>query len=478
MDKNNFIKLLKVDICLLGGLRHKVLKKINIKINLKNAAKVYQIAKHFIFTDLTKLSLSYIERCFTMVCKTNDFLELDYTTVKKIVASSELRVSSELEVWKAAVYYVNHNYGKRKMFLKEILLKIRLHSLSDYALKSLNKSLTLNKLSGCAGIVNDVLLNKTTNFYPNKPSNFQLSRFCSQNNFDIFVSGGYSRNTILHKIVRNEFQKVTWKHFNVVKDLSPMSSQQYNHKTVYCNGEIYKFGGSDDNDQLLYSVEKYSLTTNKWECVTEMIDCRTGFCLCAFMDKIFIIGKRKNVRFTFQLKCECIVFDTKDNKFIKAADLNEPRSAAACTVFEGRVVVSGGHNINNMFGTNTVEAYDHVAHKWKFMPNMISKRFNHSLVARKNKLFVIGDYFVKRTAYYETYDSTCKQFVILKPMSEYIKLENDRNLHAFCIGGKIIILAEGSSRILIYDIEKDGWSENRFTASKYRGYSCTLAPQL
>ena len=55
------------------------------------------------------------------------------------------------------------------------------------------------------------------------------------------------------------------------------------------------------------------------------------------------------------------------------------RSHSACSVYEGRIVVSGGSN------NNTVED-DHIGDTWENMPNMINRRDGHKSV--KNKFFV------------------------------------------------------------------------------------------
>lgn len=45
-------------------------------------------------------------------------------------------------------------------------------------------------------------------------------------------------------------------------------------------------------------------------------------------------------------------------------------------------------SINNINGLTTVEVYDHLRDRWS--PRMIERRRGHSLVAIRNKLFVVG----------------------------------------------------------------------------------------
>ena len=53
-----------------------------------------------------------------------------------------------------------------------------------------------------------------------------------------------------------------------------------------------------------------------------------------------------------------ISFDTKSISWRKVASMNKSRASAACTVFEGRVVVSGGRSFRKSLELKTVEAYD------------------------------------------------------------------------------------------------------------------------
>ena len=88
--------------------------------------------------------------------------------------------------------------------------------------------------------------------------------------------------------------------------------------------------------------------------------------------------------------------------------MHQARKFASCTVFEGRVFVSGGFNNIQL---NNVEAYDHIDDSWSNMPNMIERRHHHRSVAIKNKLFIIGGHKVSSV---EVFHSVCNKFVLLK----------------------------------------------------------------
>lgn len=93
-------------------------------------------------------------------------------------------------------------------------------------------------------------------------------------------------------------------------------------------------------------------------------------------------------------------FYTNDHTWIHVASMKETRLRAACTVFEERVVISGGYN--SIRTLKTVEAYYHIAIEWSYMPSMIKAKYYHKLVTDKNNFFTVGRELVGM------YDSSCK----------------------------------------------------------------------
>ena len=135
--------------------------------------------------------------------------------------------------------------------------------------------------------------------------------------------------------------------------------------------------------------------------------------------------------------------------------MNQARSSAACAFFEERIIVSGGFN-NNYHISNTVESYDVLTDRWSTMPNMVSGSYMHSLVAVKNKLFVLS-----RKESWQVYDSVCKKFLRIKSP----KLKNTF-LNAFSIENKVFVLQDRLPKLICYDVDKKEWSEEECEVTK------------
>ena len=274
-----------------------------------------------------------------MVIETQNFLHLEFGQVLKILASSELNIHSEVEVLTAASSWLKHNSEERRTYAKELLLKVRLTLLSEHALKYILDSKTLlTEVQECVKILKEVYKNQlkqTTN-------NRFTTRYCSQNMFSFLLCGGF--DTLSMNAVKTVNQ-VYGSNLNKTKVLSPMTIKRRNFEAVCLKGEVYIFGGFDSNGDVLMPVEKYSPSNNTWNLITDMVDNCGHFCTCAFMDRIYIVG---GVCYqTYKATDSCLQFDTKNKSWEEIAKMNEARKFAACVVFQGNVVVSGGKNINN-----------------------------------------------------------------------------------------------------------------------------------
>ena len=97
-------------------LKGNLVNKFNHSLNVQKVAIYHQILSMFKHKNLENVMLNYIKRCFTVVSKTNNFSELNIHYLLKILASSELHITSELEVYNAACSWVDYNYKERCEF--------------------------------------------------------------------------------------------------------------------------------------------------------------------------------------------------------------------------------------------------------------------------------------------------------------------------------------------------------------------------
>ena len=446
------------------NVRSKLQTYLENQVNIRNMLMVFQLSKRFGLPSLFNTTFSHMERCFTTLAETRNFLELELSLVAKFLNSSELLISSELEIFNAANYWLSHNIKNRNKFAKYLLLKVRLPLLSYSSLEHLiNTCSSFTENSDCMALLKEVSESKDS-FFQHKPRICCTHRNCNQNMFNVLICGG--SDDVSNRVVGN-VNEINGKDFSSFKALPPMVKQRYLSEAVCIKRDVYVFGGLDVNRKMTMSVEKYSLDSKEWKIVAEMHEYREDFCTCAFMNKIFAMGgdmpgKKKVTN-------SCLQFDTSDYKWKEAGAMNQARMAAACAVFEGKIVVSGGLTYGYGGGLRAVESYDVTGDAWTPMCGMINGNFGHSMVAVRNKLFVMEPQMC------EVYDSAGDKFVLLKSLPG--------NVSYFCtavsIGHKIYAFNDGAEYVICYDTHNDVWTEEPFELLPFfMGFSCVKVPSF
>ena len=380
----------------------------------------------------------YLEKWFTEFVKTECFLEIDFALLHRILSSSNLEITSEIEVFDAADAWIRHDTKERSKHAKRLLLQVRFPLLSDCALKhTLNKSSTFKQIEDCRVVIEDVLSEKR--MFSQKSKSHFTNRFCTQpvqTASDEVLDGA----SVFYKGDVYTFYGASDKCTKTYENF--YDSDDYSSDINDISYKIY-----DDNPPII----KYSPLVNKsvkWANWYDENIYHCYFCLCSFMEKIYLLGG-----FEEDTTGVCYSFDPKTRIWTKKQHMLLEKESASAVVFSGRIVVSGGKfwedgeeiGEDELVPTTFVEVYDHISDSWSEFPSMNKRRANHKSFAIRNKLFVFGGHNTP-----EVYDSTCKKFVNLK-VPTWINKNYFRYLYT--MGSKIIMDS------LFYDFEKDEWSE-------------------
>ena len=193
-----------------------------------------------------------------------------------------------------------------------------------------------------------------------------------------------------------------------------------------------RINSNEGLDETVVSVEIYSEETKTWTQNYVRIDERICYCVCYFMSKLYLIGGWINS--SHECLNSCHTYDINSQALNKVANLNKARDCAACTVFKGKIVVTGGES--DWSTLKSVEAYDYFENKWTYLPDMIEERYYHASVSIGNKLFVIGGVCPISC---EVFDSFSRKFTSIN--SALLKTKILYNCKGFCIGYKIVVFS-------------------------------------
>ena len=171
----------------------------------------------------------------------------------------------------------------------------------------------------------------------------------------------------------------------------------------------------------------------------------------------------------------CFKYDTQTSKWSLIADMNSYRQLPGCTVYEGKIVVTGG--CHNNVGLKLVESYDHHENKWTDLPSMIDGRYKHGAVSLGNKMFVVGGW---KTFTCEVFDSSSRKFTSITQLLPVNNLIYDY-ASVVSIGYKVLYFYSttdtATNKYQLYDVLKDQWclKANDFIEAN-RKISCCKIP--
>ena len=133
--------------------------------------------------------------------------------------------------------------------------------------------------------------------------------------------------------------------------------------------------------------------------------------------------------------------------------MNDYRYDAACAVFEGKIVVSGGEDLKS------VESYDYYENKWYYLADMIEGRRHHASVSMGNKMFVIGGWNTTSTC--EVFDSCSRKFTLIR----FLMKIDYSYIQAVSLGKVIVVFSipdvcynSAKTKMFVYDTKSNEFS--------------------
>ena len=165
------------------------------------------------------------------------------------------------------------------------------------------------------------------------------NRYCNQEGFSILICGGKDKNGK----VTNEVLELKIPSFKVNKFPSMLKPHLFFYSTTI-KSDIVAISGRVELDKNVNKsavhFEIFSEKTKTWTHNYVRIDKRICYCVCSFMSKLYLIGGY--IKRSCKSPNSCCIYDINSNTWNEITNLNVARNYAACTVFEGKIVVTGG----------------------------------------------------------------------------------------------------------------------------------------
>lgn len=208
------------------------------------------------------------------------------------------------------------------------------------------------------------------------------------------------------------------------------------------NGKVYVFGGINDSQNYLNSVEEYDPKNNIWLRKESMSVERTGVAAVeASNGKIYVIGGYNGSYLNTVEE-----YDPSTGLWTVKAPMITPRSDLGAVYVDGKIYAIGGKNEKSL---DTVEVYDPITDKWTEAEKMPTARSNFGITVKDGSVLVLGG--VNGTTSLKTveeYSPALNKWTVKKNLnkwnSDFSLSEIDGTL--FLAGGK------NSDKIEEYDV--------------------------
>ena len=430
------------------------------KVDFKNCLFYYKLTKLYRMKNINNYFCNFFLQQYLLKKDVNQFYNLDLQVMCQVLSCPELEISSELELFNAAVDWIDYKPKERYKHMNTLLKLVRLPLLSDAILTEvLKKHKLCIDCVDCKFIIEEAIMSKNNSV--NKTSNKQFENrhyTCPFEAGQILMIGGADDRLGDSLSLKRDFRQTasycTLDEFNFkkYKTTSKMQKQRNNCKSAVIGNKVYCFGGDHTSQEnLTNSCEVYCRKTDTWSLIAPYpIKDITYSCVCSFMNKIYVFGNFYGSNW---------VYDPAQNDWKLIPRCKTMRFGASCTVFQGECVVVGGWLMDDDIDEvlKTVESYDHHSDSWSFLAGRLQvARSKSAVVAKGNKLFVIGGYGSDKGPC-EVYDSLSKKFSYFSNFHSYrIELFYKFKPFVTILGSNIVVYVEDT--IYTYDLNKDKWS--------------------
>lgn len=186
---------------------------------------------------------------------------------------------------------------------------------------------------------------------------------------------------------------------NTWSTLAPKPTNARSFAVVY-DGEIYLFGGYDDNDvteiRTYYDVvEAYDPNTDTWRFVTNMPKAITNVAIATINDKAYLFGGYDPN--AGRLLDEVITYDFQTNTWTTTGYQPIPVRkglvySSSAPVIDGKVYLIGGfeEGVGEGVISSRVDIYDTVSNTWQIGPSLPLPLDNFVALALNGTIYVIG----------------------------------------------------------------------------------------
>ncbi|KAE8748819.1 hypothetical protein FOCC_FOCC004413 [Frankliniella occidentalis] len=340
------------------------------ELHSSNCIGIYRFADGHNCLELATSAVDFINSHFPEVSIEDEFYELPKDHLARFLASEDLVVDTEFQVFQAAIRWILHDVTQRRQYVFEILTHVRLPLLSTYLLERVINELTDSSLKVALRSVRKDLLSKRGHLV----SLVVHPRLRAKK--DVFVIGGSKRELVSAWTRSSEC---------TFSSMACMVVPRCEFGLCALNGYLYAVGGWVGED-IGGSIERYDPHTDEWHLTGELPEPRFSMGVVSYEGLIYMVGGCTHARRHLQ---DLVSFDPVSGEWRTLKPMLVPRSQMGVAVLDGYLYVVGGNNRHHE-ALQSVERYSFAENEWTKVPHMHVGRASPAVAAADGVLYVIG----------------------------------------------------------------------------------------
>ena len=440
-DSDHLQDLLAIaDFLVLSNLKILVGKILIDRLDPSNAFQTYYLGEKFECLELVSNTKGFILKNFLAISKTEDFAELSNEEIKMWIASDEIEVSAEEDVFEIIVSWIDHDKIERSKYFAELFAEVRLAYVSHDFLRYVVTNDLVKGNEECMNLVKSV---DQLDDFRKSHVHVKPRRALETPVIALYVSGFKKGPLLCYYFPREDL----WARATFRNSVPPSCTGSL----VSCRGMLYFVSKQHDrlsllcydtfsdtwttmsheesrslqsvfvgNEEDIYAlleegvgccpgcfslssrglplpcnkthlsyITKYSPESDSWVDIASFdLNSRSGICIVAKGNYIYFVGGLAEEQFVALQDVDR--YDLITNSWQKIANLLVPRWYARGAAAYRNIFIIGGVDRNS--GPENCEMYDTSTNEWHFIAKLRKTPFDHYrpyLLSVDNKLYSI-----------------------------------------------------------------------------------------
>ncbi|EYB82159.1 hypothetical protein Y032_0365g3578 [Ancylostoma ceylanicum] len=315
-------------------------------LTTKNCLLIRQFAEQHNCVDLLNSSDDFAVDHFIELRELDEFKQIAFPHLRDLIRRSDLKITSEEQVFETVIEWMEANPCERKQHLPELLSLVRLPQLNmQYLVENVRQNSMIKESRECTDLVSEALFVMLS---PLKGTPLPIGAAINDEG-----GGQYAAGTSM----------------SIPRPLSPSSQALRSRPRKSVAGVIFCAGGRGTGGDPFRSVEAFDCRLNRWISICEMTQQRRHVGVVSALGKLFAIGGHDGM----QHLASAEMLDPREGVgWRRVAPMRTCRRGIAAAALDGAIYAVGGLDDTTCF--SIVERYDIESNTWSDVAPMNVRR--------------------------------------------------------------------------------------------------------